>query len=87
MGGPAPAMFERFGLKGFAPQLLDDPKPYPKGPGISLGGSGISYGESLGLFGVSETLNFEVPQFIRTLRVNPKPVVSGALRLTASGHC
>ena len=23
----------------------------------------------MGLFGVSETLNFEVPQFVRTLRV------------------
>ena len=42
---------------------------YPKGPGISLGGSGVSWGESLGLFGVSETLNFEVPHFVRTLRV------------------
>ena len=41
----------------------------PKGPGISLGGSGISQGEPLGLFGVSETLIFEVPQFVRTLRV------------------
>ena len=40
----------------------------PKGPGISLGGSGISWGEPLGLFGVSETLHFEVPQFVRTLR-------------------
>ena len=34
---------------------------YPQGPGISLGGSGISWGEPLGLFGVSETLHFEVP--------------------------
>ena len=34
-----------------------------KGPGISLGGSGMSYGESLGLFGVSETLDLKVPQF------------------------
>ena len=27
----------------------------------------------MGLFGVSETLSFEVPQFVRTLRENPKP--------------
>ena len=27
----------------------------------------------MGLFGVSETLGFEVPQFVKTLRVNPKP--------------
>ena len=26
----------------------------------------------MGLFGVSETLSFEVPQFVRTLRVNPQ---------------
>ena len=29
----------------------------------------MSYGESLGLFGVSETLDLKVPQYVRTLRV------------------
>ena len=32
----------------------------------------MSSGESLGLFGVSETLGFEVPQVVRTLRVVTK---------------
>ena len=34
---------------------------YPQGPGIPLGGSGISQEEPLGLFGVSELLHFDVP--------------------------
>ena len=45
---------------------------YPKGPGNSLGGSGISWGEPLGLFGVSEILDFEVPSSVRTLRVGSR---------------
>ena len=40
-----------------------------KGPGISLGGSGTSWGESLGLFGVSEPLHLQVPKSLRTLKV------------------
>ena len=44
---------------------------YPKGPGISFGGSGISKREPLGFFGVSELLHFEVPRSVRTLRVVP----------------
>ena len=37
----------------------------------------MSSGESLGLFGVSETLNFEVPQFVKTLRANTCKVPAG----------